>query len=75
MVLAAAETLLNISRARKVFEVRVGSVEKAPGRMGRKRTMVSVDETFPRGRVADELRVEEEEKDRRGAGETRGGGK
>lgn len=50
-------------------------MEKAPGRMGRKRTMVSVDETFPRGRVADELRVEEEEKDRRGAGETRGGGK
>lgn len=29
-------------------------------RKGGRRTMVSVDETFPQGRVADELRVEKE---------------
>lgn len=29
-------------------------------RKGGRRTMVSVDETFPQGRVADELRVERE---------------
>lgn len=41
-------------------------------RKGGRRTMVSVDETFPQGRVADELRVEKEKEVYEGKRQRRG---